>query len=194
MIESEKATLAVPVNEYDHVIGPAQAPVTVVTYGDYDSPACRSRHCATEKMVDALLNGVRFVYRHFPLLKVHPQALRAAEAAEAAATQGKFWQMHRLLYARSNRLRDRDLRRYAYAIGLDLVRFDRDMATGTYADRIRKSYYDSIIKGITGAPTTFVNGVMYTMSGVELLSEVKATLNDLSIQQPQTLPQKYCLF
>jgi len=184
MVKTEALKLAVPVNESDHAIGPAQAPVTVVTYGDYDCPASRGQHRATEKMVDELLGRVRFVYRHFPLLKVHPYALRAAEAAESAAAQGKFWQMHRLLYAHPNKLRDSDLRRFAQTIGLDRAKFDRDMANGTYADRIRKSYYDSIIKGISGAPTTFVNGVMYAMSGVELLSEVKANLNDLSVLQP----------
>jgi len=177
MIETERFTLAVPVNEHDHMIGPANANFTVVTYGDYECPACQSKHRATEKMFDELLGRVRFVYRHFPLLKVHPHALRAAEAAEAAAAQGKFWQMHRLLYAHPNKLRDQNLRRHAQTIGLDRARFDRDMASGTYADRIRKGYYDSIINGISGAPTTFVNGVLNAMSGTELLSTVTAIVN-----------------
>src|SRR5215813_1091935 len=182
MIEPKMLMLPVPVNERDHVIGPAETPVTVVTYGDYGSSGCHRRHRATEKMFGELLGSVRFVYRHFPLISVHPRALRAAEAAEAAAAQGKFWEMHRLLYSRSNKLSDPELRRHARTIGLDLARFDRDMASGTYAEQIRKGYYESIIKGISGVPTTFVNGVMYAMSGVELLSEVKATLNNLSIQ------------
>jgi len=183
MIKSEQLKLAVPVNEHDHVTGPANANLTVVTYGDYECPACQSQHRAAEKMFDELHGRMRFVYRHFPLLRVHTRALRAAEAAEAAAAQGKFWEMHRLLYSHSKRLRDRDLRHHARTIGLDLARFDHDMASGTNADRIRKSYHDSIIKGISGAPTTFVNGVMYAMSGVELLSEVKATLNNFSLQR-----------
>jgi len=182
IVETEQLRLESPVTERDHVIGPPHAHVTVVTYGDYDSPACRSRHCAAEKMFDELLGTVRFVYRHFPLLNVHSRALRAAEAAEAAAAQGKFWEMHRLLYSRSNKLKDRDLRRHAQTIGLDLARFDHDMATRIHADRIRQSYYDSINKGISGVPTTFVNGVMYAMSGVELLSEVKTTLNNQTIE------------
>src|SRR5215471_8307033 len=177
MIESATSTLEAPVNEHDHIIGSAHACVTVVTYGDYECPACQSRHRATEKMFDELLGSVRFVYRHFPLLKVHANALRAAEAAEAAAAQGKFWQMHRVLYAHPNRLRDQDLRRHARTIGLDLSRFDREMATGTYANRIRQGYYDSIINGISGAPTTFVNGVLSATSGTELLSAVTAIIN-----------------
>jgi len=178
MIALDTQRLAVPVDDRDHVIGPAKAPVTVVTYGDYECAACQSRHRATEEMFDELRNSVRFVYRHFPLLKVHPRALRAAEAAEAAAAQGKFWEMHRLLYSHSRRLSDPELRRHARTIGLDLVRFDRDMANGTYADQIKKGYYESIISGISGAPTTFVNGVLFAMSGVELLTTVKVSLEN----------------
>jgi formate-nitrite transporter family protein len=174
IVETEQLRLESPVSERDHVIGPPNARVTVVTYGDYDCPACQSRHRATEKMFDRLRGRVRFVYRHFPLLKVHAHALRAAEAAEAAAAQGKFWQMHRLLYLHSNKLRDSDLRGYARTIGLDLVRFDREMASGVYADQIKKSCYDSIINGISGAPTTFVNGVLFAKSGVELLTAVQS--------------------
>lgn len=123
-------------------------------------------------MFDRLRGRVRFVYRHFPLLRVHPRALRAAEAAEAAAAQGKFWQMHRLLYSHPNKLSDLELRRYARTIGLELGRFDREMTSGVYADQIKKHCYDSIINGISGAPTTFVNGVLFAMSGSELLTEV----------------------
>jgi protein-disulfide isomerase len=170
IIESDQFTLLSPVTDRDHVIGPSDARVTVVTYGDYECPSCQGRHRATEKMFDRLRGRVRFVYRHFPLLRVHPRALRAAEAAEAAAAQGKFWQMHRLLYSHPNKLRDLELRRYARTIGLDLVRFDRDMTSGVYADQIKKNCYDSIINGISGAPTTFINGVLFAKSGVELIT------------------------
>ena len=177
MIEPKTLMLPVPVNQRDHVIGPAETPVTVVTYGDYECSACYGRHRATEKTFHEMLGSVRFVYRHFPLINVHARALRAAEAAEAAAAQGKFWEMHRLLYSRSNKLSDPELRRHARTIGLDLVRFDRDMANGAYADQIKKGYYDSIINGISGAPTTFINGALCAMSGVELLGAVKAARN-----------------
>jgi formate-nitrite transporter family protein len=169
-------TLTVPVNEHDHAIGPTTAKVIVVNYGDYQCADCRTRHRAVEKMFDELIGKVRFVYRHFPLVKVHPRALRAAEAAEAAAAQGKFWEMHRRLYVRSDKLEDRDLRRHAHEIGLDVKRFDQEMANSAYAGQILKNYYDSINNGITGAPTTFINGVLYAMSGLELVAEVKASL------------------
>ncbi len=178
IVELEQPRLESPITERDHVIGPPDARVTVVTYGDYECPACQSRHRATEKMFDLLLGRVRFVYRHFPLLRVHPRALRAAEAAEAAAAQGKFWQMHRLLYSHPNKLSDSDLRRYARTIGLDLVRFDREMTSGVYAHQIKKSCYDSIIDGISGAPTTFVNGVLFAKSGIELLTAVMSIAED----------------
>jgi formate-nitrite transporter family protein len=170
--------LMTPVNERDHVLGPSDAAVTVVNYGDYECPDCHKRHRAVEKMVAELRNTVRFVYRHFPLVKVHPRALRAAEAAEAAAAQGKFWEMHRRLYLRPDKLGERDLRRHARELGLDLARFDRELASGTYAEQIRKDWFNSVIYGITAAPTTFINGVHYALSGVELLATVQTRLKE----------------
>ncbi len=170
--------LASPVNEHDHSIGPADALVTVVNYGDYECPDCHRRHREVEKMFDQLVNSVRFVYRHFPLINVHPRALAAAEAAEAAAAQGKFWEMHRHLYTRPDKLSDRHLRHHAKEIGLDIDRFDREMAGGVYRDRILDSYHNSIVYGITGAPTTFINDELYAMSGVELIATVKTLLKE----------------
>ena len=169
--------LAIPVNARDHTIGPPDALVTVVNYGDYECPDCRHRHRAVEEMFDQLVDSVRFVYRHFPLVNVHTHALRAAEAAEAAAAQGKFWEMHRKLYDHPDKLEERHLRHYANAIGLDLNRFDREMAGGAYSAQLLDHYYNSLINGITGAPTTFINGELYAMSGVELLSVVKSMLS-----------------
>src|SRR5262245_3521957 len=168
--------LSIPVNERDHVIGPPSASVIVVNYGDYECPDCHRRHREVEKMFDQLVNAISFVYRHFPLINVHPRALRAAEAAEAAAAQSKFWEMHRHLYSQPDKLDDRHLRRYAKEVGLDLDRFDSEMAAGTYTDQVLSSYRNSLIYGITGAPTTFINGELYAMSSVDLLSTVKTML------------------
>jgi formate-nitrite transporter family protein len=178
MSQTDSIMLAVPVNESDHVRGPTNAPVTVVNYGDYQCPGCQSTHRSTEKMARELLDRVRLVHRHFPLVKNHPRALRAAEAAEAAAAQGKFWEMHRLLYLRPDKLGDRDLRRYGKEVALELERFDREMASGIYADQILKDFHYSLNHGITGTPTTFINGVRYAMSGMELVMAVKACLNE----------------
>jgi len=170
--------LTIPVNESDHLIGPTNAFATVVNYGDYQCPDCHRRHRAVEKMFDELVHSVRFVYRHFPLVNVHPRALRAAEAAEAAAAQGKFWEMHRRLYDRPDKLEERHLRRHAKEIGLDVDRFDREMAGGIYTAQVLKSYHDGMIHGITGAPTTFINGELYAITETELLTAVKRILEE----------------
>jgi len=176
MSEAESEKLWLRISERDHVIGPSDASITVVNYGDYQCPDCHKRHRMVQKMIDELVGTVRFAYRHFPLTNVHPRALRAAEAAEAAAAQGKFWEMHRSLYLSADKLEDRHLRHYAQAIGLDIQKFDQEMANPTYADRVLKDYYDSINNGITGAPTTFINGELYAMSGVDLIAAVKASI------------------
>jgi len=168
--------LAIPVNDRDHAVGPPDALVTVVNYGDYECPDCHRRHREVEKMFDQLVDSVRFVYRHFPLVNVHPRALRAAEAAEAAAAQGKFWEMHRHLYTRPDKLDDRHLRRYAKEVGLNIDRFDRELAADTYTEQILSDYHNSVTYGITGVPTTFINGELYAMSGPELLTTVKMML------------------
>ncbi|HEY6803236.1 MAG TPA: thioredoxin domain-containing protein [Pyrinomonadaceae bacterium] len=168
--------LPLPVNENDHSIGPVDAVVTVVNYGDYQCPDCQRQHREVERMFDELFNRVRFVYRHFPLIRSHPQALKAAEAAEAAAAQSKFWEMHRRLYTHSNKLEDHHLRKYARESGLDLNRFDQEMADDVYKEQVLKSYRESLVHGITGTPTTYINDKLYAMSGTELITAVKALL------------------
>ena len=170
--------LVTPVDERDHTVGPVDASVTVVNYGDYQCPDCHRRHKEIQKMIDELADSVRFVYRHFPLINTHPRALKAAEAAEAAAAQGKFWEMHRQLYLSPDKLDDKDLRQHAHKIGLDLERFDHEMASSTYSERIMKDYYNSLVSGISGTPTTFVNGTLYAMGGTQLLGTVKAILEN----------------
>ena len=176
MNEREMNRLAVPVNERDHVLGPANAPVTVVNYADYECPDCQKRHRVIDKMARELLDKVRLVHRHFPLVKVHPHSLRAAEAAEAAGAQGRFWEMSRLLYLNPGKLEDKELRKYAKEIGLDLKRFDDEMSSGLYAEQILKDRYISLVNGITGTPTTFINEVRYAMGGLELIQVVKAII------------------
>ena len=171
---NETLKLVVPVDERDHTLGPADASVTVVNYGDYQCPDCHRSHKEIQRMIDELTDSVRFVYRHFPLIKTHPRALKAAEAAESAGAQGKFWEMHRLLYLSPDKLDDKDLRRHAHKIGLELERFDREMASSMYADRIMKDYYNSLVSGISGTPTTFINSTPYAMGGTQLLATVKA--------------------
>jgi protein-disulfide isomerase len=164
---------AVTVTERDHVIGAADAPVTVVEYGDYESLDSREIYQAIEKILRPLLKKVRLVYRHFPLVSVHPHALRAAEAAEAAAAQRKFWEMHTLLCLNPESLKDNDLRDYAKQIGLDLERFDYEMASGVYVRHILKNRNLSLVNGVSGAPTFFVNDRLWAMKGLDLIGAVK---------------------
>ena len=174
MVEKEKFRLPTPISPSDHVAGPDEAAVTVVKYGDYECPDCQRNHRAIEKMFNELLHRVRFVYRHFPLINTHPHALRAAEAAEAAAAQGKFWEMNRELYLNPNRLSDHDLRRHAERVGLDMKRYDREMDEHAYTEQITKGYYQSVMQGISGTPTIFVNDVLCARTGTELVETVRA--------------------
>ena len=147
MIETETVTLAVPVNERDHMMGPANARVTVVNYGDYECPGCHERHRATEKMARELRDTVRLVHRHFPLVKSHPRALRAAEAAEAAGAQKNFWGMHDLLFENQSALEDEDLVAYAGELGLDETRLIREVTSTAYAQRIREDFKSGVRGG-----------------------------------------------
>jgi Na+/H+ antiporter NhaA len=150
--------LAAPVDpERDHVRGPARAPVTVVEYGDFECPYCGQ----AEDVIRELLAGqgdVRYVWRHLPLTDVHPQAQMAAQAAEAAAEQGAFWEMHDLLLQRQDALQPKDLVRHAADLGLDVDRFRADLRRGLGTDRIAEDVDSADLSSVSGTPTFFVNG------------------------------------
>src|SRR5215471_21192729 len=127
-----------PVDEKaDHVRGQAAGPL-ILEYGDYECPYSRQAYREIERVETALAGRIRFAFRHFPLTQIHPHALAAAAAAEAAARQGRFWDMHELLFHRQQALEDGDLRGYAAQLGLDVAVFDRDRASTAVADRIRR--------------------------------------------------------
>ncbi len=141
----------------DHVRGPRHAPVTVVEYGDYECPYCGQ----AEPVVRELLGDfgdVRYVWRHLPLTDVHVHAQLAAEAAEAAAAQGRYWDMHDLLMSHQGELRLDHLRKYADALGLDTQRFDRDLRSHRGAARIAEDVESADLSQVAGTPTFFVNG------------------------------------
>jgi protein-disulfide isomerase len=145
----------------DHVRGSAGAPV-ILEYGDYECPFSRQAFRGIERVERELPGGVRFAFRHFPLTQIHPHALAAASAAEAAARQGRFWEMHELLYHRQKALEDDDLRTYADQIGLDVARFDRDRAGDDVAARIARDVASGEATGVVrGTPTLFIAGVLY---------------------------------
>jgi protein-disulfide isomerase len=158
-IQAEK--LRVPVSERDHIQGPARAPVTLVEYGDYECPACGQAYWIIKKLQQALAGRLRFVFRNFPLANIHPHAQIAAEAAEAAAAQRKFWEMHDVLFENQNALEEEDLAEYANNLGLDTDRLLEEIDSGTYSGRVREDFQSGVRGGVNGTPTFFINGVRY---------------------------------
>jgi protein-disulfide isomerase len=150
-----------PVDEaVDHVRGPATGTL-ILEYGDYECPYSRRAFREIER-VQAQLDGIRFAFRHFPLTDIHPHALAAAEAAEAAALQGRFWETHELLFHRQKALADNDLRRYASELGLDLGRFESERNGEAVLERIRRDVQSAIASGeVVGTPTLFIDGVVH---------------------------------
>ena len=150
--------LAVPVDaERDHVRGPDRAPVTLVEYGDFECPYCgRAEPVVRELMAD--YGDLRYVWRHLPLTDVHPHAQLAAEGAEAAAGQGKFWQMHDQLLDHQGALTGKDLIRYAGELGLDIDQFTRDLRNHAGQAKIAADVDSADLSGVSGTPTFFVNG------------------------------------
>ncbi|HEY7635475.1 MAG TPA: thioredoxin domain-containing protein [Gemmatimonadales bacterium] len=155
-------TLATPVGARDHVQGSASARVTLLEYGDYECPGCGRAYPIIKAVQKAFGPNLRFVFRHFPLVTSHPHAVKAAEAAEAADAQGKFWAMHDRLFEHQDALDDMDLRRHARKIGLDLERFEQDLRGQALQARVRSDAEEGLRSGVNGTPTLFINGVGYS--------------------------------
>ncbi|WP_411093369.1 Na+/H+ antiporter NhaA [Streptomyces sp. 049-1] len=141
----------------DHVRGPLTAPITIIEYGDFECPYCSRTEPATRRLL-ASHPDIRYVWRHLPLSDVHPQARLAAEAAEAAASQGAFWDMHSILLERQDRLRLTDLISHAEELGLDVTRFERELLGGDHRKQVDRHIADADANGVAGTPTFFING------------------------------------
>ena len=145
----------------DHVRG-AAAGTLIVEYGDYECPYSRRAFRAIERVERQLGDRVRFAFRHFPLTEIHPHALAAAQAAEAAALQGRFWEIHELLFHCQHALEDEDLRGYAVELGLDAARFDADRRSDAVLERVQRDIHSGIASGeVRGTPTLFIDGVVH---------------------------------
>jgi Na+:H+ antiporter, NhaA family len=145
----------------DHVRGGSGGRL-IVEYGDYECPYSRQAFRQIQTVERQLGPRVRFAFRHFPLTEIHPHALAAAMAAEAAALQDAFWNMHELLFHRQRALEDGDLRQYAAELGLDLALFDRDRAGAAVLERIRRDVESALASGeVQGTPTLFIDGVVH---------------------------------
>jgi protein-disulfide isomerase len=153
------AELTLPVSdERDHIQGPAEAPVTLLEYGDYECPYCGAAYPIVKHVQSQMGDRLRFVFRNFPISTSHPHAEQAAEAAEAAAAQGRFWEMHDHLYEHQRHLEAGDLHTYAEELGLDVERFDRELAENVHAARVREDFMSGVRSGVNGTPTFYVNG------------------------------------
>jgi protein-disulfide isomerase len=153
--------LSRPVGADDHVRGEPGAPFELVMYGDFQCPYCIAAQSVLRRVQERLGDRLRFVFRHFPIVAKHPDAFVAAEAAEAAAAQDAFWPMHDRLFAARAVLDAKSLRRYARDAGLDVNRFERDLAEHVHAERVQRDIDDGVRSGVTGTPAFFVNGIAH---------------------------------
>jgi protein-disulfide isomerase len=142
----------------DHMMGLEDAPFTLLQYGDYECPHCVRAEPKVRRLVDTFGPQLRFVFRHLPLMALHPHAELAAEAAEAAAAQGKFWAMHRLLFGAPNHLTLADLTKHAQFIGLDMIRFHAEMADHIYTQRVQEHRRAAALSDVHTTPTFILNG------------------------------------
>lgn len=169
--------LRTPVNETDYLLGPSDAPVELVEYGDYQCPHCGRAYPLVKNLVQQLGDGVKFVFRNFPLSKIHPQARMAAIAAEAAGLQHKYWEMHDILFENQKRLHVNALMEYAAAIGLQMEQFTADLEKKELAEKVDTHFYSGMRSGVSATPTFFINGEKYTGSweGDDLLKYIKSS-------------------
>ena len=154
-------SLAIPVGKDDHVLGPVDAPVTLVEYGDYQCPACAAAHPMVKVILKRLGAKLRFVFRNMPLSEIHPYAELAAEAAEAAAAQGKFWEMHDALYEHQDEFGPDLVATLAKRLRLDTSRFEDDLVSGRFRDHVKRDFMGGVRSGVNGTPTFFVDGMRY---------------------------------
>lgn len=164
MAHKQSLDLAIPVDAVDHALGPGHAPVTLVEYGDFECPNCKQAAPAVKLLLQRFAGQLRLVYRHFPLEEVHPNALHAALAAESAGTQGKFWQMHDLLFDNQAHLKLRHLHSFAERLELDMERYGVDMDGQVYLQRVREHIDGGVRSGVRATPTFFVNGAIADVS------------------------------
>lgn len=155
------AKLAVPVSAADHVLGLPGAAVTIVQYGDYECPNCSEAHRIIKRLHESMVEELLYVYRHFPLTQAHPRAQAAAEAAEAAGAQGRFWEMHDLLFDHQDSLQEGHLLRLAAQLKVDQTRFFFDLKKRKFEERVREDRWGGVKSGVDGTPTFFINDIRH---------------------------------
>ncbi len=150
-----------PLRESEHLRGSPRAAVTLVEYGDYECPGCAEAYWIIGRLEERLGDKMRFVFRHYAFARLHPHAELAAQAAEAAGAQGKYWEMHDLLFENWQSLERKDLLAYARRLDLDLARFARELKSEKYLPRVREDFRTGVQNGVYGTPGLFLNGVRH---------------------------------
>lgn len=154
--------LTPPLSARDHIQGSSNADIVLVEYGDYECPYCGAAYPVVKELQHRLKGKLGFAFRNFPLANAHPHAEFAAEAAEAAAAQGKFWEMHDVLYENQTALEPENLVEYGSSLGLDIGRLTRELNEHVYTPRVREDFRSGVRSGVNGTPSFFINGVLYT--------------------------------
>ncbi len=177
------STLKAPLTPHDHIRGPADAPVTLVEYGDYQCPHCGAAYPIVETVRERFSDTLRYVYRHFPLTQIHPMAQPAAESAEFAGAHGRFWDMHDGLYQNQEGLNDERLGfamifGLADTLGLSTDRLRESLERGEYSSKIRADVLGGLRSGVNGTPSFFINGRRHDGSYMydELVSAIESVL------------------
>jgi protein-disulfide isomerase len=154
-------TLKVPITDRDHIQGNRNAAVALLEYGDYECPHCGRAHFIVKALQKTFAENMAFVFRNFPLAQIHPHAQLAAEAAEAAGSQGKYWKMHDWLFENQSYLSPESILEAAQFLALDTERFLSEIETHVHAEKIRADFLGGVRSGVNGTPTFFINGVRH---------------------------------
>ena len=170
--------LVLPVGVRDHAEGSAHAAATLVEYGDYECPHCGRAYPIVKAVQKKLGARIRFVFRNFPITEIHPHAAGAAEAAEAAGAQGRFWEMHDAIFEHQDALEPEQLLDYATRLGIDSERVARELESHAHAARVREDFMSGVRSGVNGTPTFFLNGERYDGSWdrEDLLATLEAAI------------------
>jgi protein-disulfide isomerase len=178
------ASLKPPVSELDHIKGNPNAPVQLVEYGDFQCPHCGAAHPIIKEIEKHFGENLSFVFRHFPLSESHPMAFAAAIASEAAANQGKFWEMHDLIYENQRNLSHATLLSMAIDLEIDKGTFQKDIQNQELADKVETDFESGIVSGVNGTPTFYINGIQH-FGTFEYQVLVKAINDALTHSKPR---------
>jgi formate-nitrite transporter family protein len=186
MVSPMSSRLVEPLTARDHVRGPTAAAVSLLEYGDFECPYCRSAVEIVNGLQQALGDQLAFAFRHFPMREAHPHAQHAAEVAEAAAAQGRFWDMHDRLFAGQDALDDARLVRYARELSLDWERVRDGLASHSHAARIERDQQSGSASGVASTPTFFIDGIRYdgSVSLPRMLAAIRELHPEIAVSEP----------